>query len=119
MKKNVGRPRKFKLGDIVTDLHTDYVIVDHQLRGTKSEYRVVPLNRRYERYGRAAWRNSAEFTATDVHSSSGSLVTYRANRKLEEELPGGRGCACECCVHTAIPRDAFNKFTGEMKDDDG
>lgn len=111
-------PRKFRLTDIVTDGHTNYVIVDHRVRGTKAEYRVVPVTGRRQRFGRAAWRMSNELHPTGERSAKGSLVTYRANEWLKAELDG-RGCECHCCVHTAIPRGAFNQFTGEMKDDAG
>jgi len=111
-----GRPRKFKLGAIVTDLDGNfYIVVDHQLRGTKSEYRIVPTNNRYERFGRAVWVESNKLEATGMRSSRGSLVTYRANQMLEREV--GRGCLCEYCAHTAMPRRDFNKVTGEMLDD--
>jgi hypothetical protein len=112
----LGRPRKFKLGTIVTDKTTEelYVIVDHHLRGTKSEYRCVPTNGRYERFGRAAWIDSSRLESIGKKSSKGSLVTYRANQMLEAEV--GRECLCECCVHVSMPRKDFNMFTGEMRD---
>lgn len=116
-----GRPRKFKLGEVVSKpvVQTEdlYVVVDHQLRGTKSEYRVAPLNNRFERYGRAVWTPSNEIFETGMRSYKGSIVTYRANAHLDSEL-GGRGCHCECCAHAAMPRDAFNHLTGEFRDYD-
>lgn len=117
-KETRGRPRKFKLGAIVQDPTTEnlYIVVDHQLRGTKSEYRVIPTNGRYERFGRASWVESSNLEPIGKRSSKGSLVTYRANQMLEGEV--GRGCQCECCIHTAMPRRDFNMFTGDMVDYD-
>lgn len=107
----MGRKRKFKLGEIVqNDDGHHYVIVDHQLRSTKSEYRIIPLNNRYERYGRATWEPSNTLHSTGLKSTKGSLVTYRANRMLEAEI--GRACACECCVHTALDRKDFSTRSG-------
>lgn len=109
-----GRPRKFKLGVIVRDEDNQlYVIVDHQLRGTKSEYRCLPVNNRFERFGGAVWIPSNEIWPIGKRSAKGSLVTYRANEVLEDE-GDGRGCRCQCCVHVAMPRNVFNKFTGEL-----
>jgi len=111
-----GRPPKFKLGTIVTDTDNNlYVIVDHQVRGTKSQYRCIPTNNRFERFGGAAWIESNKIEAIGKRSAKGSLVTYRANEMLERE-GDGRGCRCQCCVHEAMPRNVFNKFTGELKD---
>lgn len=113
----IGRPRKFKLGAIAQ--HEDghlCVIVDHQIRGTKSEYRVIPLDGRRRRYGRVAWTETSKLSPVG-EKSRGSIVTYRANRMMEQDL-GGRGCGCECCVHTAIPLSAFNHHTGDMKEEE-
>ncbi len=113
-----GRPRKFKLGEIVTSTLTQglFVVVDHQLRGTKAEYRVVPLSGGRQRYGRAAWVNTAFLQTAGEYSSTGSLVTYRANEYLQAELPEGRGCACQCCIHEAQPRSGFSIHTGDFKE---
>ena len=119
-KGKVGRPRKFKNGAVAKWAITGqlYHVVDHRLRGTKAEYRCVPVNARNERFGRARWISSSELIAGDGNAkrSSGSIKTYRANQKLDEQL-GGRGCDCQCCVHTAIPLDMFSTNTGEFKDD--
>ena len=114
-KRKVGRPRKFKLSEIVLfDNHT-FVVVAHRLRGTKSEYRVIPLTGGRQRYGRALWKIAADLTAAGEFSSTGSLLVYRANEWLENELSDGRGCRCHCCPHTAIPRGMFSIHTGIMK----
>ena len=117
-KRRVGRPRKFKLGEIIKYDKGLGVVVAHRLRRTKSEYRIVPVSGGRKRYGRAAWKNSAELKTNGEHSATGSLVTYRANRWLNGELPEGRGCFCECCIHEAIPRKSFSRFTGAMKEED-
>lgn len=111
-----GRPRKFNLGDIVNYDGEWQVVVDHRLRGTKSEYRCIALNYKRKRYGRAVWRSSGLLTATGEHSNTGSILTYRANEYLEAEL--GRGCDCHCCIHTAIPRSEFNRASGELREAD-
>ena len=119
-KRKVGRPRKFKLSEIVLHQGQTYVVVAHRLRGTKSEYRVVPLTGGRQRYGRALWKIAAELEAAGEFSATGSLLVYRANEWLDKELDGGRGCRCHCCPHTAIPRGMFSIHTGIMKDvDDG
>lgn len=112
-----GRPRKFKNRDIVIHNQTEqtYVVVDHQLRGTKAEYKVIPLNGQKQRYGRASWVESNWLDPTGMKSSAGSMVTYRSNKFLEQEV--GRGCDCQCCIHAAMPRRDFNHITGEMFDD--
>ncbi len=117
-KRGAGRPRKFKLGEIILDANDYKVVVEHRLRGTKSEYRVIPLNGASKRFGPAAWRSSGLLTRTGRVSATGSILTYRANEWLDRELPEGRGCACQCCVHSAIPRNVFKVSTGEMMDDD-
>lgn len=117
-RKGPGRPRKFKLGSIVTDTDNQlYVIVDHQLRGTKSEYRCIPTNNRFERFGRASWIESNRLESIGKRSAKGSLVTYRANTAWELEV-GERGCECQCCCHVAMPREHFNRFTGKLLEAD-
>lgn len=114
----MGRPRKFKNGEVVrrTDYDTLGVIVDHRIRGTKSEYRIVPVNNRIERFGRAAWVVASDLVgdALGRFSSKGTILTYRANEWLDAEI-GGRGCDCHCCVHTAQDRSMWNHHTGELR----
>ncbi len=114
----MGRPRKFQLTEIVYDQHMNtFVVVDHRLRGFKSEYRVVPINGRHQRYGKAAWQGAHKLTPTGKKSRTGALVTYRAN----EMSMGGteeRGCDCQCCIHIAYERPDFNYLTGEDRDQD-
>ena len=114
-----GRPRKFKLGMIAQHIHTGdlYVVVDQQKRNHKSEYRVIPTNGRYERFGRAIWLESNLINPIGARSVKGSLTVYRANEFLDNEL-GGRGCECQCCIHTAMPKREFNKFTGGWVEDE-
>jgi len=118
MKHRVGRPRKFKLTEIVTVDGRPAAVVDHRMRGTKAEYRIVPLTRGHRRFGPASWRSTTDLVTTGKFSWTGALVTYRANEWLEAELPEGRGCKCMCCAHTAIPRAAFSRHTGIMKEHD-
>lgn len=111
-----GRPRKYRLGEIVQDkTEAPYVVVDHQVRAWKSEYRIIPLNNRYERYGRAVWVESHLLDPVGKKSNKASVRTYRANRMLEEEI--GRDCKCECCIHTAMDGTAFNSMTGQILED--
>lgn len=113
----VGRPRKFQLADIVEDDKGRlYVVVDHKTEYTVSYYRVVPVTRRFERYGRAVWRTPQSLQATGRRSLSASVLTYRANQKLDEELEG-RGCDCHCCIHYSLPTTDFNTRTGEYRDE--
>jgi hypothetical protein len=111
-----GRKRRFKFGDISVDRRDGQlrVIVDYRMRGTKAEYAGIPMNGRHERFGPAQWVSSSELHTTGKSSKTASVRTYRANNKLEEEV--GRGCRCHCCIHTAIPGDAFSIHTGEMRE---
>lgn len=116
----MGRPRKFKLGEIVHRLDMEMrlaVIVDHQVQGTKSLYRVIPMDGQKRRFGRAKWVDSNLLGPAGMRSKTASVLTYRANEKLEAELPEGRGCDCMCCVHTADPHAAYNHVTGEFRDE--
>lgn len=113
----MGRPRKFTNRDIVTDGNELFVIVDHRLRGTKAEYRVIPMNDRIERFGRARWEQSADLQRDPKgrKSSKGSITVYRANQFLDAEL-GDRGCGCQCCAHHAIPYSELSWRTGDYKE---
>ncbi len=82
------------------------VIVDWRQRAQTSLYRVVPINGRYQRRGTARWVESRYLTGTGMHSHTGSVATYNANRTLEKE-GGDRGCACQCCVHVSMERADF------------
>ena len=97
----MGRKRKFQFGDVVLDGIHMAVIVDWERRHGKGEYRVVrvlhPVNGAM--YGPALWRLPQLLVPTDYPNRFRSTVKiYKANEKLEE-----RGCACNCCAHTAIP----------------
>lgn len=112
----VGRPRKFSNRMVAHDLNGDlYVIVDHRLRGTKAEYRCVPVNKRIERFGRAKWIQSADLTNTGWISKKGTVTVYRANEFLEQQL-GSRGCECQCCVHVETPYPELDWRTGDYKE---
>lgn len=114
--RRVGRPYKHKLGAIVTHRDTGqmYVAVDRRSRGTKSEYRVIPLTGRHQRYGPATWVNTSLLEKAGKHSHTASVLTYRANEYLDAEV--GRECDCHCCVHTRIPHQEFKRASGEWKD---
>ena len=117
-KRKRGRPRGFKNRDIAQYNNNLYIVVDHRMRGTKSEYRLVPYSRGQKRTGHAIWVQSYRMLNTGAKSNTKAAVsTYRANRGLDESLPDGRGCRCECCVHEAIPRTFFDRWTGEYKDE--
>jgi len=116
-KRGRGRPRHFSNGDIALHGGQKYVVVDHRMRNTKSEYRLVPLNAAYKRYGSAIWRQSYLLEVTGLRSNTATVVTYRANRWLEEATPEGRGCVCQCCVHEAQPTRGFSVHTGTFKED--
>jgi len=115
----MGRRRKFRLADIVWDGGRLSVVVDYRVRGSVSEYRVVPISGKRRRYGRASWRRAMDLHASGERSNTASLLTYRANQHLDDALDD-RGCDCECCIHTAQPRSDFSHITGIMKgaDDD-
>ena len=117
-KRKRGRPRHFSNGDIAEHEGNMYVVVDHRMRNTKSEYRLVPLTKGYKRFGTAIWRQSYLISVTGLKSNTATVVTYRANKWLEEATPEGRGCACQCCVHEAQPHKAFSVHTGIFREDD-
>jgi len=119
-KERRGRPRRFKFGEIVLEGDLARVVVDHRTRMYKAEYRIIPLNGSSRRYGRAVWRASHLLQSAGKFSSTASLATYRANNWLDETLPEGRGCDCQCCVHEKQPHQAFSNITGKFlgEDDD-
>jgi hypothetical protein len=111
-----GRPRKFKNRDIVKDDNGNlYVVVGRRLRGVaKAEYRCIPVNKRYERFGGAQWIESNLIHPTGVKSNTASIVTYKANELLNDESEPDRGCRCQCCIHVALPASAFTQY-GTMR----
>ena len=105
--KGSGRPRKFKLGDIarVWSRPERYVaVVNYKTTRTFREYRVVPLDRKLRRAGRAYWIRSAQLEYVGTKSKD-SVKTYLINERLEE-----RHCECQCCVHEAIDLSDFNRW---------
>lgn len=115
----MGRHRKFKLASYVTDRKHGgmFIVVDYRVRGNKSEYKITPTNAKHQRFGPAAWRGAEELDTLNMKSSTGSLLTYRANEWLKEQYDGDRGCECQCCIHTAEPRSDYSRMTGVMKDE--
>lgn len=108
-----GRKHKFKNGDIVTDnADQHYVVVDWRTIGYASQYRVIPLNRTYRvDIPLAKWLHTDKLHKTGLRAR-GKVRPYRANQWLEKEY--GRGCRCECCIHTALDGSDFNSKTGEL-----
>ena len=117
-KRGRGRPRGFYNRDIIHYTDRLYVVVDHRMRGAKSEYRLIPITPGHRRAGAAIWAQSYKMTNTGRKSGTGTVLTYRANTFLEEELPEGRGCKCQCCIHEAQPRRSLSRWTGDLKDDE-
>ncbi len=114
-KERRGRPRKIGMGYVVIDKDGNLgVAVDHRILGSRSEYRVIPVNSRIQRYGPATWRNTESIEPEGRRSQTGSVKVYRANQALDEEL-GGRGCKCQCCVHYAMPLKDFSTQTGKLR----
>jgi hypothetical protein len=105
----MGRPRKFKLGDIVWDdfRQQHSVVVNYRRSGTVSESRCIALDKRLRRRGDAYWERVQNLEPTAYRSQTGSIKTYLANELLEQQLEG-RGCSCQCCIHEAQERSMFN-----------
>ena len=112
---------KFTLGDIVTDPDgKEYIAVDRRMIQETSAYLCIPRDKMGRRIGVPTWKLTYLLDKTGMHSTTGSLRTFRANKKLEEEV--GRGCRCECCVHVAMPLEAFTnkgRFLWEEGEYDG
>ena len=116
-----GRPPKFNNRDIVQHKETNqlYAVVGRRTLGqTRSEYRCMPLNGRLERYGRTIWIDTSKLDETGWVSHQSVMTVYRSNRMLEDNLPEGRGCDCDCCIHTAMPLQDWTHM-GNMRDYDG
>ena len=120
----VGRKPKLRPGQ-----HADHkdlglvVAVDYERdKWTVSRYRVIRLYSYmpYHRYGRAIWVRTHHLKARDdLIDAPTSLQVYRANKKLG--LAKDRGCSCNCCAHTAIPRGQIRtdgSFKWEQEDDE-
>ena len=117
-RRGKGRPPKFRFGAIVVDPDGQtWVMVDRRVKGTKSQYRGIRLTGGRRRFGPAKWMPSNILVATGERSTKGSVLTYRANEGMKAEL-GGRGCECQCCIHTALPRSGFKRKSGEWKEDE-
>jgi len=112
---------KFRLGDIVTDEHGDeFIVVDRVMHIETSKYLAIPRDRMGRRIGVATWKMTYKLDKTGMHSNTGSVRTYRANKALEAQ--GGRGCKCQCCIHTALDTKDFTNlgsFRFEEGEDDG
>ena len=95
--KGPGRPRKFKMGDVVygdtPNIGHVGVVVDYKATPKDSYYRVVSIVDR-----KARWLSSTVLNATG-RSNLDVLRIYRANERLAD-----RECEAHCCVHQAIPR---------------
>ena len=117
-KKKAGRPRKLRNRDIARHKHTEqlYGIVGHHMIGSKSEYRCIPLNGRKQPYGRAIWIVAPDLEPTGEVSRNSLPTVYNANAALDDELDG-RGCDCQCCIHTVLPHEGWT-YTGKMRDYD-
>ena len=102
----MGRFRKFELGDTAYDKNKRRyaAVVAYRIGNTIREYRVVPLDFKMRRAGRAYWQRPHHLRTTGL-KSKGSAKTYIVNEKLEE-----RYCDCQCCVHEAIDLGDFNRW---------
>ena len=128
-KKKSGRKRKFEFGDIAySEKYGWVVIVDHIKFFNSKEYyyKVIRVLHRFNGspYGRAVWvknyrlRKPTEEEAKYNTTRMSVRTIYRGNQKLDA-VEGGRGCKCNCCVHTAI-KPSMVLGDGTYKgDDDG
>ena len=113
----MGRHRKHELGDIVrhfeegTEVDRLYVVVEYDDTPDARKYRVVPLDAKLRRAGRAYWRHP-RFPHFTGLKSAGSVKTHLANEKLAD---GDRGCECQCCIHEAY-NSGFCTNTGGFRD---
>ena len=107
----IGRRRKFHIDEVVYlhDLLAPAVVIDYRVKGAQSQYRVVRLD--YSTgppWGRPIWinaegldhKNNRHYWNPTKRPNVRRVV--RANEKLGDSTQ--RGCRCQCCPHTAIPR---------------
>ena len=107
----MGRRRKFHIDEVARHrLLAGYgVVIAYRVKGAQSEYRVVRLD--YQTgpaWGRPIWVAAEHLD----HLPGRTYWRYtkrpkirrvvRANEKLGDSTQ--RGCRCQCCPHTAIPR---------------
>jgi hypothetical protein len=110
----MGRPKKFKLGDIAWDPERNQhaVVVNYRIQQTTSMVRLIPLDYHLRRRGDAYWERVQHVETTGNRSQTGSIKTYLANELLDKQLSrfdeNGRGCSCQCCIHEAQNRANFN-----------
>ena len=106
----IGARRKFHIDEVT---HYGYgrfgVVIDYRVKGAQSQYRIVRLD--YPTgpaWGRPIWLN-----AEALYHLSGRTYWRATKRPKIRRVVGAneklgsstdRGCRCQCCPHTAIPR---------------
>ena len=109
----MGRRKKFWIDEVVEWQMTwpdQYaVVIDYRVKGAQSQYQVMRLDYATgPAWGRPVWVNAEELLHLPGRSYWNPTLrpnvrrVVRANEKLGDSTQ--RGCRCECCPHTAIPR---------------
>ena len=111
----MGRRRKFHIDEVVARAgfmagpSQHAVVIDYRVKGAQSEYRIVRLDYASgPAWGRPIWVGAELLDhlqgRTYWRATKRPKIrrVVRANEKLGTSQQ--RGCRCECCPHTAIPR---------------
>ena len=106
----MGRRRKFRIDEVIRPTPNSYaVVIDYRVKGAQSEYRIVRLD--YQTgpaWGRPVWRAAEQLEHLpdwvwwSVVSRPNIRRVVVANEKIGSSFD--RGCRCQCCPHTAVPR---------------
>ena len=111
----MGRRRKFRIDEVVRrdfdHKRSQYaVVIAYRVKGAQSEYRIVRLD--YQTgpaWGRPIW--IAAELLFHLPGRTWLKVAFRPNIRrvvVANERIGSsteRGCRCQCCPHTAMPRN--------------
>ena len=108
----MGRRKKFFIDEVVklsAPIKVYCTIVGYRVKGAQSQYQVVRLDYATgPAWGRPIWVNAEELEHTVDRSWWNPIKrpkvrrVVRANENLGDSTQ--RGCRCQCCPHTAIPR---------------
>jgi len=109
----MGRRRKFHIDEVVVrygfQMSKYAVVIDYRVKGAQSQYRIVRLD--YETgpsWGRPIWVHAEHLTHLPGRNWFNPTKrpnirrVVKANEKIGNSTE--RGCRCECCPHTAVPR---------------
>lgn len=115
----MGRRRKFYIDEVVGWTYSAMldrpqnvgwaVVTDYRVKGAQSQYQVVRLDYATgPSWGRPIWVNAEKLRRLSESHPLNPLLRPNVRRVVaaNERLGSStdRGCRCQCCPHTAIPR---------------